>query len=209
MGILRVFRLLRRVVGVLLVAAVLSLGGTAAWVVAQGLHDDRGPTDAILVMGAAQFDGDPSPVLRNRLRYAYALYSTDVAPRIITVGGKRPGDRYTEAAAGRNFLHSLGVPYADLRPVPEGTDTYSSMQAVARWASKQGIKAITVVTDRCHEARAVAMLRSLGFVVHGVSPASGPGSSITWSYVARETAGLLRFWLVNDTGVLPTGRIAS
>jgi uncharacterized SAM-binding protein YcdF (DUF218 family) len=155
-------------------------------------------------MGAAQFDGDPSPVLRNRLRYAYALYSTGVAPLIITVGGKRPGDRFTEAAAGRAFLHGLGVAYIDLKTISTGTDTYSSALAVAAWARKNGIDSITVVTDRCHEARAGAMMRSLGFTVHGAAPASGPGSSITWSYIARETGGLLRFWFVNDRAVSAT-----
>ena len=204
MGILRVFRWIRRLIAGVLVAVVISLGGIAAWVVANGLHDDRATTDAILVMGAAQFDGDPSPVLRNRLRYAYALYSTGVAPLVMTVGGKRPGDRFTEAAAGRSFLHRLGVPYDDLKAIPAGTDTYSSVEAVAAWARRNKIASVTVVTDRCHEARASAMMRSLGFTVHGAAPASGPGSSITWAYVARETGGLLRFWFVNDRGAATT-----
>lgn len=201
MGIFRIFRWIRRAIAAALVTVVVCLGGTAAWVVGNGLHDDRGASDAILVMGAAQFDGDPSPVLRNRLRYAYALYDTKVAPLIITVGGKRAGDRFTEAGSGKTFLHRLGVPYDDLKAIPAGTDTYSSVQAVAAWARKHDIHVITVVTDRCHDARASAMVRSLGFAVHGAAPSSGPGSSITWSYVARETAGLLRFWFVNDRGV--------
>jgi len=204
MGILRMFRWIRRLIAGALVAVVVSLGGTAAWVVGSGLHDDRASSDAILVMGAAQFDGDPSPVLRNRLRYAFALYSTGVAPRIITVGGKRPGDRFTEAAAGKAFLRRLGVPYNDLKAIPIGTDTYSSVQAVARWARAHNITSVTVVTDRCHEARASAMMRSLGFTVHGAAPASGPGASVTWSYVARETGGLLRFWFVSDRAVNAT-----
>lgn len=204
MGILRIFRWIRRLIAGLLVTCVVSLGGTAAWVVGNGLHDDRAKSDAILVMGAAQFDGDPSPVLRNRLRYAFSLYSTDVAPLVITVGGKRQGDRFTEAAAGRSYLHRLGVPFRHLKAIPTGTDTYSSVQAVAAWASRHNIRSITVVTDRCHEARASAMMRSLGFSVHGAAPASGPGSSITWNYVARETGGLLRFWFVNDSGVSTT-----
>lgn len=204
MGILRIFRWVRRLISALLVAVVVSLGGTALWVVGNGIHDDRSESDAIVVMGAAQFDGDPSPVLRNRLRYAFALYSTGVAPRIITVGGKRTGDRFTEAAAGRKYLHSKGVPYSKLIALGVGTDTYSSVQAVALWAKANGVKRITVVTDRCHDARATAMMRSLGFSVRGASPATGPGSSLTWSYIARETGGLLRFWFVNDRGVSAT-----
>lgn len=202
MGVLRVFRWLRRAVGGLLIAALLSIGGTAVWVVGSGLHDDRAHSDVIVVMGAAQFDGDPSPVLRNRLRYAFSLYSTHVAPRIVTVGGKRPGDRFTEAAAGRAYLHTLGVPLRDLTAIPVGSDTFSSVEAVAVWAKAHHVTTVTVVTDRCHDARATAMMRSLGFSVRGASPGSGPGSSITWAYVARETGGLLRFWFVNDRGSL-------
>jgi uncharacterized SAM-binding protein YcdF (DUF218 family) len=204
MGILRIFRWIRRLIAAVMVAVIVALGGTALWVVGNGLHDDRAHSDAILVMGAAQFDGDPSPVLQNRLRYAFALYSTGVAPRIITVGGKRSGDRFTEAAAGRKYLHGKGVAYKNLTAIATGTDTYSSAQAVAKWAKMHGIRSITVVTDRCHDARATAMMRSLGFTVRGASPGTGPGSAITWTYVARETGGLLRFWFVNDRGVSAT-----
>lgn len=200
MGILAVFRFLRRTIAGLLSIVLLSLVVTAGYVIVKGLHSDRTPTDAIVVMGAAQFDGEPSPVLRNRLRYAYALYSAGVATRIVTVGGKQPGDRFTEAAAGKRYLHELGVPYAQLSALPTGTDTYSSARAVATWARKRGLDALTVVSDRCHEARAGVMLGSFGFAVHGASPASGPGSTITWAYVARETAGLLRFWFVSERG---------
>lgn len=200
MGILAVFRFVRRTVAGLLSLVLLALVVTAGFVIVKGLHVDRTRSDAIVVMGAAQFDGEPSPVLENRLRYAYALYSAGVAPRIVTVGGKQPGDRFTEAAAGKRFLHELGVPYSDLSSLPTGRDTYSSAAAVAAWAEKRGLEALTVVSDRCHEARAGVMLGSFGLDVRGASPASGPGSAITWAYVARETAGLLRFWFVSERG---------
>lgn len=200
MGILAVFRFIRRLIAGALLLVSVSLGATAAYVVAKGLHVDRTRTDAIVVMGAAQFDGDPSPVLRNRLRYAHTLYDAGVATRIITVGGKQPGDRFTEAAAGRRYLLSLGVPSSRLTSIPTGRDTYGSVAAVAGWAHSHDIVSITVVTDRCHEARASAMMGSFGFTVHGASPASGPGSSMTWSYITRETGGLLRFWFLSEHG---------
>lgn len=200
MGIFLLLRWMRRAISAVVLLVVAALTATALFVVGSGLHDDRAPSDAIVVFGAAQFDGDPSPVLRNRLRYAFALYSTGVAPRVVTVGGKRPGDRFTEAGTGQRYLHGRGVPNRAITAIATGSDTYSSAQAVAKWAKRHGIASFTVVTDRCHEARASAMLRSLGFTVHGAAPGTGPGSSITWSYVARETAGLLRFWFVSDRG---------
>lgn len=200
MAMFRLFRWLRRIATTVVLIVVVSVGATAVWVVGNGLYDNRAPSDAIVVMGAAQFDGTPSPVLRNRLRYAFALYSTGVAPRIITVGGKQPGDRFTEAGSGRAFLRAKGVPASDLVAIGKGRDTYASAQAVAVWARRHGITTLTVVTDRCHVARAAGMLRSLGFSVRGAAPRSGAGSSVTWAYVARETAGLLRFWFVGDRG---------
>ena len=200
MGVLLLLKWMRRLIGSVILLTVTALAFASLWVVASGLHDDRAQTDAIVVLGAAQFDGVPSPVLRNRLQYALALRASGVAPRIVTVGGKRPGDRFTEAGAGRRYLRDKGVPAGSVTAIKTGADTYSSMEAVAAWARSAGVRSFTVVTDRCHEARASAMLRSLGFDVHGAAPASGPGSSITWSYVARETAGLLRFWFVSDRG---------
>lgn len=164
-----------------------------------GHRQDRTATDAIVVFGAAQFDGTPSPVLRNRLDHGLVLYREGVADRIVTVGGSRPGDRFTEATAGRNYLHAQGVPWDRLKAVKAGSDTYSSAAAVAAWARARDIASFTVVSDRAHVARASAMLQSLGFDVHASAPQEGPGSAMTWQYVARETAGMLRFWIFGDS----------
>lgn len=164
-----------------------------------GHRQDHTPSDAIVVFGAAQFDGTPSPVLRNRLDHGLTLYRAGVADRIVTVGGNRPGDRFTEATAGRNYLHAQGVPWDRLKAVKAGSDTYSSAAAVAAWARDRGIASFTVVSDRAHVARASTMLHSLGFEVHTSAPQEGPGSAMTWQYVARETAGMLRFWIFGDS----------
>lgn len=193
-----VIRLARRVISTIVGAIILALVASSGWVLVTALRDNTTTSDALVVLGAAQFDGTPSPVLANRLDHAYALWKDDVARQVITVGGNQPGDRYTEATAGRNYLHAKGIPWTSLKAIKTGRDTLQSMAAVAKWARAQGIKSITVVTDRCHEARAAAMLRSFDFTVRTSAAADGPGSSITWEYIARETGGLLRFWLVDQ-----------
>lgn len=164
-----------------------------------GHRQDDAKTDAILVLGAAQFDGAPSPVLQNRLDHALALFRAGVAPRLVTVGGSQPGDRFTEATAGRNYLHARGVEWDKIKAIKSGDDTFNSAAAVAHWASSAGIGSFTVVSDRAHVARAATIVKSYGFEVHASAPQSGAGSSMTWQYVARETAGLIRFWLFKDS----------
>ncbi|HEX8581198.1 MAG TPA: YdcF family protein, partial [Acidimicrobiales bacterium] len=111
----------RIVVGALIVAAFL-VGGTAfrVWYVARA--DDRRPADAVIVLGAAQYDGEPSSVFAARLRHAETLYEERLAPRIVTTGGSRAGDAYTEAEAGRRYLIERGVPADAVIAVGEGTD---------------------------------------------------------------------------------------
>lgn len=194
------FRLLRRAIGTIVMVVVVSIGATATWVVAQSFREDTTHTDALVIMGAAQFNGVPSPVLRARLDQAYALYRAGVAAAIVTVGGSQPGDVYTEATSGRLYLQHLGVPRDRITAVRTGTDTLNSAAAVARIARARGWHAITMVTDRMHEARASAMMASFGFSVHPAPPPSGPGSSRTPDYLVRETGGLLYFWLVQQHG---------
>lgn len=189
-------RLVRRAVSVVVLCAVTAVVWTAIWVLGNSFREDLTRTDAIVVMGAAQFDGDPSPVLRNRLDRAFDLYSQRVAPFVITVGGSQPGDRFTEATSGRRYLESRGIRTAHIAAVRTGSNTYESARAVARVAQKRGWTRLTIVTDRMHAARASAMMSSFGFTVHPAPPASGPGSSLTWSYLVHETGGLLQFWLV-------------
>jgi uncharacterized SAM-binding protein YcdF (DUF218 family) len=157
--------------------------------------DDRTPTDAVVVLGAAQFWGRPSPVLEARLGQARELFADDVAPRIITVGGKQDGDNTTEAQAGKQWLVDAGVPVARVRALPTGRDTLSSLTAVAELMAERGWTSATIVTDPAHEARSLAMARALGIDAHGSPSQSGDGSRLTVDYVLREAAGLLWFWV--------------
>jgi len=182
------------VVAVLVLVPVAAFG--YVWRVA--LADDRTPTDVILVLGAAQFDGRPSPVLSSRLDHARGLFRDDVAPRVVTMGGNQPGDRFTEASAGKRYLVDAGVPASRVVAVGEGSDTVSSMTAVARLMAERGWTSATLVTDPAHEARSLAIARRLGIDARTSPTTSGDGSAITLEYLARETAGLLWFWAVEQ-----------
>jgi uncharacterized SAM-binding protein YcdF (DUF218 family) len=189
-----------RVVGFLVVMMMLGVLAAlvapvyAGWrVVTEGHADDRRATDAIVVLGAAQYNGRPSPVLRARLAHAKELYEQDVSPRIVTVGGMQPGDRYTEAGTGVKFLVERGVPATDISAIGTGNDTRRSLIAVARMAQREGWNSVTLVSDPAHMARADAIARRLGFRTSLSPTRTGDGTAMTTGYVARETAGLLAF----------------
>jgi uncharacterized SAM-binding protein YcdF (DUF218 family) len=190
---------LRRALRVLLVVVLVLLVVVPLLAVGRVLQaastDDRTPTDAVVVLGAAQFWGRPSPVLEARLGQARDLFADDVAPRIITVGGKQDGDNTTEAQAGKQWLVDAGVPAARVRALPTGRDTLSSLTAVAELMAERGWTSATIVTDPAHEARSLAMARALGIDAHGSPSQSGDGSRLTVDYVLREAAGLLWFWV--------------
>lgn len=169
----------------------------AGWrVLSDSSVNDKEATDAIVVLGAAQYDGEPSPVLKARLEHAENLYRQQVAPRIVTVGGKQPGDRYTEAGAGVKYLVEDGIPAADISAVGKGNDTMESLRAVAKMADREGWRSVTLVSDPAHMARVNAIAEQLGFDTHLSPTRKGDGTTLTGSYIARETAGLLAFEVV-------------
>lgn len=185
----------RVVVGALVVAAFL-VCGTAfrVWYVARA--DDRRPVDAVVVLGAAQYDGEPSSVLAARLRHAQALYDDGLAPRIVTVGGGRAGDAYTEAEAGRRYLIGRGVPAAAVVVVGEGSDTLGSLRAADARARQDGWDTALVVSDPWHSLRARTMARDSGLQAWTSPTRSGPvvrTRETQARYIVRETAALLYY----------------
>lgn len=148
--------LTRLLVGGLLVVALV-VGGTAfrVWQVAR--VDDRRPVDAVVVLGAAQYDGEPSSIFAARLRHAQALWEDGLAPRIVTTGGGRTGDTFTEAEAGRRYLVERGVPADAVVAVGEGADTLGSLEAVAARADADGWDSTLIVSDPWHSLRARTM----------------------------------------------------
>jgi uncharacterized SAM-binding protein YcdF (DUF218 family) len=167
------------------------------WYVAR--QDDRRRSDAIVVLGAVQFNGHPSPVLEWRLRHALELFRHGVAPRIITVGGNRPGDRYTEAHAGKDWLGQHRVPPAALDSVPTGNDTLHSIVAVAREFQNHHWRSAVIVTDPWHSLRSATMARDNG-IDAVTSPARGGPTVGTRhteaNYILRETGGYLYYVMI-------------
>jgi uncharacterized SAM-binding protein YcdF (DUF218 family) len=189
----------RLVVGGLLMA-LLVVGGTAfsVWQVAR--VDDRRPVDAVVVLGAAQYDGEPSSIFASRLRHAEALYEQGIAPRIVTTGGGRNGDVYTEAEAGRRYLIDRGVPAEDIVAVAQGSDTLGSLQAVTARAHQDGWHSALVVSDPWHSLRARTMARDAGIDAWTSPTRSGPvvqTRETQLRYIVRETGALLYYRLTH------------
>lgn len=133
-----------------------------------GRADQARPVDAIVVLGAAQYDGRPSPQLEARLEHAFALWEAEHAPTVIVTGGNRPGDRTTEADTSATYLIGRGVPDAAIVREREGTSTYESLAAARALAP--GVTSVLVVTDPYHALRSRMVAAEVGFEAY-VSPA--------------------------------------
>ncbi len=195
-----VLRFVRRLVLGVLLVGLLVVGGTGfrVWQVARG--DDRTSADVILVLGAAQYAGTPSKVLEARLDHALNLYREDVAPRIVTTGGNRPGDRYTEAEAGVRWLTEHGVPEDHVIPVGEGNDTLGSLEAAANTIHDRGWQSVVIVSDPWHSLRARTMAADVGLDARTSPTHSGPIVQTRQTqirYILYETAALLYYRATN------------
>lgn len=180
----------------MLVVAFVVVVLTAGAVVRHGRQDEARTADAVLVLGAAQFDGRPQDVLRARLDHARDLFQSGAAPQVLTVGGKQPGDRFTEADAGKAYLVERGVPAGRIVAVGKGQDTAASIQAAAAVMRQRGWSSAIVVTDPWHELRSTAMLEDAGITAYGSPTRTGPsvaGWQLPARYVARETLAYLYY----------------
>jgi uncharacterized SAM-binding protein YcdF (DUF218 family) len=136
-------------------------------------HDDEVHTaDAIVVLGAAQYDGKPSPIFQARLDHALYLYNEDLAETIIVTGGKRKGDRFTEAGTGAQYLIEADVPAASILAEGLGTTTYESLKAVRDIAASNEIETALFVSDPLHSERIKRIATDLGFREAYTSPAN-------------------------------------
>jgi uncharacterized SAM-binding protein YcdF (DUF218 family) len=174
---------------ILLGLALLSLlyvGGTFVQVWRASTHDTARPSDAIVVLGAAQYDGRPSPVLQARLDRAYELYQQGIAPLIVTTGANREGDRFTEGYVGFEYLRGRGVPESDLLVVTDGVNTWEELSATAHQLRPLGYDRVVLVSDGYHAARLARTADELGL---DASVASTDGSA-TFRQLARETAAV-------------------
>ena len=194
-------RTVLRYLGGAVLVAVLIVGGVVVRVVQVGHVDQRAAADAIVVLGAAQYDGDPSPVFRARLDHAAQLYRDGVARRIVTIGGGRTGDRTTEGEAGAAYLADLGIEQSALTAVGVGDDTLASLRAANPLLTDNGWTSVVLVTDPWHAARSALMATDLGLQVQ-VSPVDqGPSvrDGVEPRYVIREALGVLYYRLTGGS----------
>jgi uncharacterized SAM-binding protein YcdF (DUF218 family) len=190
------FRIALKSVAVVLTLAIAVLVftmGRVWWVARQ---DDRRVSDVIVVLGAAQFDGRPSSVFTARLVHARNLYKDRIAPRIVTVGGNRAGDRFTEASAGEMWLETHGVPASKIVTVPTGNDTLTSVRAVSKKMKQQRWTTATIVTDPWHSLRTRSMAHDSGIDAVTSPTRQGPAvrtRQTEFRYIFRESLGYLYY----------------
>ena len=160
------------VVGCLGVGVVAGYATFRIWT--QGQRDEQRPADAIVVMGAAQYDGRPSPLFAARLDHAVELFRAGIAQRLIVTGGKADGDRTTEAATARAYAIAHGVPAGDILGEDASRTTLESIRAVGAVLRDHGLKDAVFVSDRPHMLRVLRMAADEGITAWGSPTATSP-----------------------------------
>lgn len=155
-------------------------------VLAASGRDDREPVDAIVVLGAAQYNGDPSPVFAARLDHAFALWEQGLAPLIVTTGSNQPGDRVTEGFAGFEYLRFAGVPEESLLVITDGASTWEQLAATARQLRGRDLDSVLLVSDPYHALRLSQIAEEVGL---DASVSSTDGNTSIRNLV-RETAAV-------------------
>jgi uncharacterized SAM-binding protein YcdF (DUF218 family) len=152
--------------------------------------DQARPADSIVVLGAAQYDGHPSPVLRARLDHAVDLWNRHLARIVVLTGGKGSGDTTTEAAVGRTYVKRHGIPEEAILLESRGRTTRESLLTVSQILKERGMKTAIVVSDPFHMLRLWILSRRLGFVPYTsptkTSPIS-PNREARWRYMLSES----------------------
>jgi uncharacterized SAM-binding protein YcdF (DUF218 family) len=192
----RVGSLVTRLLVALVLAALLLVAATAGAIWWTARHDARPTSDAIVVLGSAQYDGVPSSIFEARLEHAARLWQDGVAPVVVTVGGKADGDRFTEAEAGAQYLAAAGIPADGLLPVPEGVDTLESMRSVSALFDERGWATAVLVTDPWHAMRTQRMAADAGIEASTSPTRQGPSvysRTTQVRYIFRETAAYLLY----------------
>lgn len=180
----------RRVRRVVVVGALVGVGYvflTFLQVLQASGEDSRATADAIVVLGAAQYDGEPSPVLASRLDHAYELWEAGVADYVVTTGSNQPGDRFTEGYAGFEYLRFAGIPEANILVVTDGDSSWQQLAATARVLRNEGLDdSVILVSDPYHALRLRQIADQVGLSA-SVSSTDG-GSSVR--QLLRETAAV-------------------
>ncbi|HYC33411.1 MAG TPA: YdcF family protein [Gemmatimonadales bacterium] len=180
---------LRHAAGLVVLTAAIIYTVALILVLVASQHDERRDADAIVVLGAAQYNGRPSPVLRARLDHALGLYREGLAPLIVVTGGVGPGDTTSEALVGRRYLMAHEVPAESVVAQPEGRTTAASMTAVSRWLDARGARRALLVSDPFHMFRLRLEARRTGIEAYTSPTESSPISDnpgLELRYLFRE-----------------------
>ncbi len=196
---MRFFHIIKRLLlvtcVVLLVLLLAYLFLTAKQIERESTQDDAQPADVIIVLGAAEYRGKPSPVLQGRLNHALLLYLKGLAPYILTTGGAGGDPEFTEAEVGRGYLTEHGVPSEAILVEPGGSTTGQSLTVAAEIMRRMNFQSCIVVSDGYHIFRARRMLQFKGLHVYG-SPRPSPGMTapgeLKWLYY-RQAVGWALF----------------
>jgi uncharacterized SAM-binding protein YcdF (DUF218 family) len=157
---------LRLVVGAVAVVAAVLLGYyvvTVYQVWRAARHDGARASQAIIVLGAAQYNGKPSPVFKARLDHTVDLYRQGIAPLVVVTGGKIPGDQFTEAGAGAAYLHARGIPDDAILRETTSRNSWESLRASARFLKARGVTRVVLVSDPFHSLRIRLIAEEIGF----------------------------------------------
>ena len=187
---LRMLRFVFRVVLLVVTVLVIYLLVTAVQVWLTGRRYEPRPAGAIVVMGAAQYDGVPSPDLASRLDEAEILWRQHYATDIMVTGSKQPGDQYTEAQASARYLMDAGIPGRDIFE-SGGSDSWENLSQAAPVLLAHGDGTVLIVTDPFHEARSLAIASSVGLTPYPTPTRTSPITGVaTIPYYAKETVGV-------------------
>jgi uncharacterized SAM-binding protein YcdF (DUF218 family) len=185
------------------------LGYMATRITAQGDRDERRPADAIVVLGAAQFNGTPSDVFEARLRHAVDLWKAGIAPWFVVTGGKQPGDRTTEGATAKAWAIAHGIPPDRILGEFQGRNTLESLEGVAAIFRSHHLATAVFVSDETHMLRVLRMAADLGIGSFGSPTRTSPSDqdpARRQKAMLHELAGLVAYFLgsgrlIDDTSI--------
>jgi len=177
------------------ISVVLALVGYYAFNLIQvhlvGAGDQVRAVDAIIVMGAAQYDGRPSPQLQARLDHVVDLWDRGVAPIVVVTGGNQPGDRFTEAEASADYLVDRGVDASSILQEDQGRSSWQSLETVAAMLDSIGVQRVLMVSDPYHSLRIRLMAEELGLTAYVSPTRTSPVQGATaFAKEIKEAAGI-------------------
>jgi|SRR5580658_2498385 uncharacterized SAM-binding protein YcdF (DUF218 family) len=186
-------RTISNVVVTALSVAMLATSWISIRIERQATREEAQPADVILVLGAAEYRGKPSPVLKARLDHALDLYRKHLAPRIMTTGGAGGDPVFTEGDVGRDYLTSQGVPPEDIVVEREGGSTVASTALAGEIMRRMGLHSAIVVSDGYHIYRVKKMLEGRGLTVYGSPRPERARDTLAyrWNYVKQAVGYML------------------